>query len=71
VLDDVLGELLEITATCIADLVNEIREVLEDHGHNPGATPVRFGTAADLIAFLDHGIRPLGPGSSRPCPTPR
>jgi transposase len=59
---NVLGELLEVTATCIASLVKETREILEDHGHNPGATPVRFGTAADLIAFLDQGIRPARTG---------
>ena len=56
---NVLGELLEVTGTCIGDLVRETREVLEDHGHNPGAAPVRFPTARDLLAFLDQDIRPV------------
>jgi transposase len=55
---NVLGELLEVTATCIAALVTETREILEDHGHYPGVAPVRFGAAADLLAFLDQGIHP-------------
>jgi hypothetical protein len=55
---NVLADLLEVTNTCIGDLVKETREVLEDHGHNPGVGPVRFGTARDLLAFLDQGIRP-------------
>ena len=55
---NVLADLLEVTATCIADLVKETREILEDHGHHPGVAPVRFGTTRDLIAFLDQGIRP-------------
>jgi Rhodopirellula transposase DDE domain len=59
---NVLGELLEVTATCIGSLVKETREVLEDHRHSPGAAPVRFGTAADLLAFLDQRIRPARTG---------
>jgi DDE family transposase len=55
---NVLGELLEVTATCIADLVHQTREVLEDHGHHPGFAPVRFATAAELLAFLDHDTPP-------------
>ncbi len=59
---NVLGELLEVTATCIASLVKETSEILEDHDHHPGATSVCFGTAADLIAFLDQDIRPTRTG---------
>jgi hypothetical protein len=59
---NVLGELLEVTATCIAAQVRVTREILEDHGHSPGAAPVRFGTAADLITFLDQGICPARTG---------
>jgi transposase len=55
---NVLADLLEVTGTCIGELVKETREVLEDHGHHPGVAPVRFGTARDLLAFLDQGIRP-------------
>jgi hypothetical protein len=57
----VLADLLEVTGTCIGELVKETREVLEDHGHHPGAAPIRFGTARDLLAFLDQGIRPARP----------
>lgn len=57
-LDDVLGELLEVTATCIGDLVHQTREVFEDHGQHLGVAPVRFGTARDLLAFLDQDTRP-------------
>jgi Rhodopirellula transposase DDE domain len=50
---NVLADLLEVTGTCIGDLVRQTREVLEDHGHNPGVASVRFGTSRDLLAFLD------------------
>ncbi|ONI91408.1 hypothetical protein ALI22I_08570 [Saccharothrix sp. ALI-22-I] len=55
---NVLADLLEVTGTCIGDLVKQTRDVLEDHGHNPGVASVRFATARDLLTFLDHGIRP-------------
>jgi hypothetical protein len=55
---NVLADLLEVTGTCIGDLVKETREILEDYGHHPGVAPVRFGTSRDLLAFLDQGIRP-------------
>ncbi|MBP2326525.1 transposase/predicted DNA-binding protein YlxM (UPF0122 family) [Kibdelosporangium banguiense] len=55
---NVLADLLEVTNTCIGDLVKETRDVLEDHGHNPGAASVRFAAADDLLTFLDEGIHP-------------
>ena len=36
---NVLADLLEVTATCIGDLVKETREILEDHGHDTGSCP--------------------------------
>jgi Rhodopirellula transposase DDE domain len=54
----VLADLLEVTDTCIGSLVKETREVLEDHGRNPGIASVRFATAHDLLAFLDQDLRP-------------
>src|SRR5437764_2851510 len=53
-----LADLLEVTATCIGDLVKETREILEDHGHHTGAAPVRFATAQALLSFLDRDLRP-------------
>jgi hypothetical protein len=53
-----LADLLEVTATCIGDLVKETREILEDHGHDTGAAPVRFATAQALLSFLDSDLRP-------------
>jgi len=50
---NVLADLLEVTATCIADLVRETREALEDYGHPTGTAPARFPTAQALRAFLD------------------
>jgi predicted DNA-binding protein YlxM (UPF0122 family) len=55
---NVLADLLEVTNTCIGDLVKETRDVLEDHGHNPRVASVRFAAARDLLTFLDQGIRP-------------
>ena len=55
---NVLAELLEVTGTCIGDLVKETREVLEDHHHDPGVASVRFATAAALLRFLDSDLRP-------------
>jgi hypothetical protein len=54
----VLADLLEVTATCIGDTVNQTREALQDHGHTCGAAPVRFPTAQALRAFLDTDSRP-------------
>jgi transposase len=48
-----LGDMLEVTPTCIGHLVAETRRVLEDHGHQPGYAPSRFTTAHTLMAFLD------------------
>ena len=55
---DVLADLLEVTGTCIGEVVKETRDVLEDHGHHPDVASVRFGAACDLLTFLDHGFRP-------------
>jgi hypothetical protein len=55
---NVLADLLEVTATCIGDLVKETREILEDHGHDPGVAPVRFTTHDALLAFVDDDLRP-------------
>jgi hypothetical protein len=40
------------------DLVKETREILEDHGHDPGVAPVRFTTHDALLAFVDSDLRP-------------
>ncbi|MFC9915840.1 ISAzo13 family transposase [Streptomyces sp. NPDC127197] len=55
---NVLADLLEVTATCIAGHIHETREVLEDHGHYPGTAAVRFNTVRDLLAFLEHASIP-------------
>jgi hypothetical protein len=55
---NVLADMLEVTNTCIGDLVKETRDVLEDHGHNPGVASVRFAAAGDLLTFLEQGIHP-------------
>jgi hypothetical protein len=55
---NVLADLLEVTATCIGDLVKETREVLEDHRHHAGVAPVRFATPDALLAFLSSDLRP-------------
>jgi transposase len=55
---NVLADLLEVTGNCIADLVKQTREVLEDQGYQPGMAGIRFRTAPNLVAFLDHDTRP-------------
>jgi Rhodopirellula transposase DDE domain len=55
---NVLADLLEVTATCIGDLVKETREILEDHGHDPGVAPIRFSAPDALLAFADSDLRP-------------
>jgi predicted DNA-binding protein YlxM (UPF0122 family) len=55
---NVLADLLEVTGTCIADLVKQTREVLEDHGHDAGTAAIRLATTKDVLAFLEHGTRP-------------
>ncbi len=68
---NVLADLLEVTATCIGDLVKETREILEDHGHDPDVAPVRFTTCDALLAFADSDLRLYGPRSSSSCRTRR
>jgi transposase len=53
-----LGDMLEVTPTCIGHLVAETRRVLEDHGHQPGYAPSRFTTADALMSFLDTAETP-------------
>jgi hypothetical protein len=55
---NVLADLLEVTATCIGDLVKETREIIEDHGPDPGVAPIRFTTCNALLAFADSDLRP-------------
>ena len=55
---NVLADLLEVTATCIADLVKETREILEDHGHDTGAAPVRFTTSPSVQLRISDWLRP-------------
>ena len=55
---NVLADLLEVTATCIGDLVKESREILEDHGCHTGVAPVRFAAPDALLTFLDSDLRP-------------
>jgi Rhodopirellula transposase DDE domain len=55
---NVLADLLEVTATCIGDLVKETREILEDHGHAAGTAAARFPAAQALRTFLDSDTRP-------------
>ena len=55
---NVLAELLEVTATCIGDHIQETRDVLNDHHHDPGVASIRFATAAALLTFLDSDLRP-------------
>jgi transposase len=54
----VLGDLLEVTATCIGDTIKQTRPALEDHGHTISAAGVRFATPDALLAFLETGTRP-------------
>jgi hypothetical protein len=65
---NVLADLLEVTATCIGDLVKETREDLEDH--DPGVAPVRFGTAQALSASWTAICARRGPRSPNGYPTP-
>ena len=53
-----MADMLEVTPTCIGQLVAETRRVLEDHGHQPGYAPTRFSTAAQLLTFIDTAATP-------------
>jgi hypothetical protein len=54
----VLADLLEVTATCIGDLVKQTRRALEDHDVHPGTAQIRFARPDALLAFLDSDQRP-------------
>jgi transposase len=58
----VLADLLDVSAACIGEFVNQTREVFEDHHLNPGAASARFSQARELLAFLDHNIHPARTG---------
>ena len=69
---NVLADLLEVTATCIGDLVAETREVLEDHGHDTGRPPSASPPPARCATFLDSDTRPdADRRSSSGCPIRR
>ena len=53
-----LADLLEVTATCIGDLVKETREILEDHGYDTGAGLDPLHRRQALLSFLDSDLRP-------------
>lgn len=53
-----LADLLEVSQYAIGAPIHETRDVLEDHGHDPGFASVRFATVAELLAFLDHDTPP-------------
>lgn len=44
----VLADLLDVSAACIGELVNQTREVFEDHHLHPGAASARCSQARDL-----------------------
>ncbi len=68
---NVLADLLEVTATCIGDLVKETREILEDHGHDTGVAPVRFTTCDACSPSQTAICAPHAPRSSSSCRTRR
>ena len=48
----VLGELFAVDRGTIITTVQEIRPLLEQHGHTSTPSTARFPTPADLIDFL-------------------
>jgi hypothetical protein len=52
------SDLLEVTATCIADTVTQTREALQDHGHTCSGGPGPLPHRPSLRAFLDADTRP-------------
>src|SRR5262249_24851379 len=69
---NVLADLLEVTATCIGDLVRETREVLEDHGHATGTAGVPLPPPpAPPPVFPTDAPRPAPPAPVPPTGRPR
>jgi hypothetical protein len=65
---NVLADLLEVTATCIGDLVRETREVLEDHGHDAGAAASGSPPPVPCSISWTPITAPREPQSSSGCP---
>jgi hypothetical protein len=65
----VLGDLLEVTATCIGDTIKQTRPALEDHGHTISAA----GSASPPPTLCSRSWTPISallePGSSSSCRT--
>ncbi|MCP9211478.1 transposase family protein [Streptomyces sp. NEAU-Y11] len=49
---DLLGQLFGVTAMTISRASQEVRPLLEAHGHHVNASTARFRTPADIAAFL-------------------
>jgi transposase len=65
----VLGDLLEVTATCIGDTIKQTRQALEDHGHPISAAGIRFATATPCSRSWQPIPALLAPRPSSSCPT--
>jgi hypothetical protein len=51
---DLLGELFGVTAMTISRAKQEVRPLLETHGHHIDTSTARFRTPADIATFLAH-----------------
>jgi hypothetical protein len=49
---DLLGRLFGVTAMTISRAKQEVRPLLEAHGHHINASTARFRTPADIATFL-------------------
>ncbi|GAA3368385.1 hypothetical protein GCM10020367_06510 [Streptomyces sannanensis] len=49
---DLLGQLFGVTAMTISRAKQEVRPLLETHGHHITASTARFRTPSDIATFL-------------------
>ncbi|MBF6053820.1 hypothetical protein GO002_29435 [Streptomyces eurocidicus] len=49
---DLLGQLFGVTAMTISRANQEVRPLLETHGHHINASTARFRTPTDITTFL-------------------
>ncbi|MFI8643147.1 hypothetical protein ACIGQ6_45730 [Streptomyces chartreusis] len=50
---DLLGQLFGVTAMTISRAKQEVRPLLEAHGHHINTSTARLRTPADVATFLD------------------
>jgi hypothetical protein len=61
---DVLADLLEVCRSSIGNAIRETRPLLEQAGHTSTPPPIRYRTAAELLASVTPSTAAANTGAS-------